>query len=477
MNQPSDASANRTVRLHPGNAWRFFSQGLPFALVLALVLGAATYPLAQRAARSYTATATLVLYANNGTDRSGVLTPSSLPPDGYRTALIEGDLLRRTVQTVNEEVEGLALTPEQVEVRVSEPNLPSLLRITVRHPDAQLAADAANALAAALMAWDQARALEPLNDRMGVVRERLAVLDSELSGDTTTLTEDQRAAFEVERRDLQAEAERMDAQLRTAIPVANLESFTAAVPPDRPSNPAPAFTTGASVMLALLIAYAGQLLRTGINPRADDAPDLPSRLAAPQLTFGVDRRTQAAEALRIRTLLQHAGHSWPPTVLVTGSHEATGTAAMVTALAKSFENAGHRPLVLDVRLFQPEAKRAKSTDWADVATRRLQARDPDRLATRVEQEIRTQRGEHDVIIVHAAPADQSSEALSLAPLATILIATFDARRTPVRHLDRLKDEFASVGLPVALWVDARTPRRARKRRQPKLPAQSPTQQA
>ena len=148
MNPAPDASTNRTVRLYPGNALRFFSQGLPFALALALVLGAATYPLAQRAARSYTATATLVLYANNGADRSGVLTPSSLPPDGYRTALIEGDLLRRTVQTVNEEVQGLALTPEQVEVRVSEPNLPSLLRITVRHPDAQLAADAANALAA-----------------------------------------------------------------------------------------------------------------------------------------------------------------------------------------------------------------------------------------------------------------------------------------------------------------------------------------
>jgi len=96
VNQPLDTSANRTVRLHPGNAWRFFSQGLPFALVLALVLGAATYPLAQRAVRSYTATATLVLYANSGGDRSGVLTPSSLPPDGYRTALIESDLRRRT---------------------------------------------------------------------------------------------------------------------------------------------------------------------------------------------------------------------------------------------------------------------------------------------------------------------------------------------------------------------------------------------
>lgn len=467
MNQTQDAAANRIVRLHPGNALRFLGQGLPFALALALVLGAATYPLAQRATRSYTATATLVLYANNGADRTGVLTPSSLPPDGYRTALIEGDLLRRTVQSVNDKKEDLAITPEQVEVRISEPNLPSLLRITVRHQDAELAADAANAVAAALMAWDQQRALEPINDRMGVVRERLAVLDAELNG-STALTEDQRAAFELEWNDLQAEAERMDAQLRTAIPVANLESFTAAVPPDRPSNPAPAFTTGASVVLALLIAYAGQLLRTGLNPRADDTPDLPIRLAAPQLTFGFDRNTQTADALRIRMLLQHTGTVWPPTVLVTGSHEATGAATVVAALAKSFDNAGYRPLILDARPFQADVKHIQPSDQYGVVTRQLQARDPDRLATRVEQEIRTQRGEHDVIIVHAGPADQTSDALSLAPLATILVATFDARRTPVRNLDRIRDEFATVGLPVALWVDARAPRGNRLRPRKKV---------
>jgi hypothetical protein len=466
-------SASPTVRLHAGNAARFFGHGLPFALVLALVLGAATYPLAQRVQRTYTSTATLVLYAKANVDRGGVLAPSSLPPDGYRTALLEGDLLRRTLQTVNQDAT-LELTLDQVDIRVSEPSLPSLLSITVRHREPGLAAEAANAVAAALMAWDQQRALEPLNDRMDVVRKRLAVLDAELAA-PEALSDDQRVAFENERLDLQAEAERMDAQLRTAIPVANLESFAAAVPPSQPSNPAPAFTTGASVVLALLLVYAGRLLRTGLNPRAEDAADLPVRLDAPQLAF-VSSHASGAQALRVRTLLQHLGQTWPPTLLVTGSHEAGGSHALVAALARSFENAGHRPLVLDVRPFQTDAKRRDSSDWAGVAVRRLQAADPDRLASRVEQELRVQRSEHDVIIVHAAPADQSSEAFSLAPLATLLIATYDGRRTPLRSLERIKNDFASVGLPVALWVDARTPKRSRRpSRQPAKPSPPATQ--
>lgn len=475
MSQDPPASTSPTVRLHAGNVVRFFGHGLPFALALALVLGAATYPLAQRAQRTFTATATLVLYAKANVDRGGVLAPSSLPPDGYRTALLEGDLLRRTVQTVNQDASTFELTLDQVEVRVSEPSLPSLLSITVRHRDPGLAAEAANAVAAALMAWDQQRALEPLNDRMNVVRKRLAVLDAELSA-PEALSGDQRAAYENERVDLQAEAERMNGQLRTAIPVANLESFAAAVPPLRPSNPAPAFTTGASVMLALLIVYAGRLLRTGLNPRAEDAPDLSVRLAAPQLAFG-SSHASGAQALRIRTLLQHLGETWPPTLLVTGSHESKGSAALVAALARSFANAGYRPLVLDVRSFQADAKNQEGSDSTGVAVRRLQATDPDRLASRVEQELRVQRSEHDVIIVHAAPADRSSEAFSLAPLATLLVATFDARRTPLRSLERIKTDFGSVGLPVALWVDARTPKRSRRTARPPVNPNPPATQA
>src|SRR5690606_17754599 len=144
-------------------------RGLPFALAVAIGAAALTYFLSERLTPEYEASATLLASRPNsnlqGSFGVSLVTAPVLDISAYQAAATSNPVLHDALGMLGID----SATPAElrdfedlVSVRVENAQQSSLLHISVRNADPQMAARAANALSNAMLLWDTRRATQNL---------------------------------------------------------------------------------------------------------------------------------------------------------------------------------------------------------------------------------------------------------------------------------------------------------------------------
>lgn len=227
----------------------FLLRGLPFAILLSVFAIAGVWYVTQQRPVSWTAVAHLLSTRPEFTPTvvPGVI-PGTLDPTLYRAAVSDGPVL----DAVRRDWAGPGELPDDhtllSNLRVLSDNQlrSSVVRVEYRANHALQAAAIANAVAQQLVAWDQERALRPLQDWRDRLQAELAVLTGQLATQPDLQVErDQRL------RDL--------AQLESTLPIPQLSLLSAAEPPAEPDGRGRLTAAAVTGVIAVLVAYLLQL--------------------------------------------------------------------------------------------------------------------------------------------------------------------------------------------------------------------------
>lgn len=154
-----------------------------------------------------------------------------------------------------------------VTVRVESAQQSSPLRLTVRDADPDLGARAANALGAALLKWDEARAKQNLQVVIDRLQSQVVSFDDEIAslvaqnaGDALTGQIDGLRSLRAD-RSMQLNAVRA----LSASAVGLLEVLEPAMPALSPSRPQPARNAALAFVLGIFLVYGLVLLRDSLD--------------------------------------------------------------------------------------------------------------------------------------------------------------------------------------------------------------------
>jgi len=431
-------------------------RGLVLALAVAVGAGALTYVLSSRTTPEYDATATLLASRPNsnlqGNFGVNLVTAPVIDVSAYQAAAkshpVLVDALRR-LGTVNPTSQAVADFAKSITVRVETASQSSLLRVSVRDADPGSAAAAANAVAAAMVSWDEGRATQNLQVIVDTLETQIGALDAEIalaqrSEATTPEVVDGLLSLRAERA-LQLNSARA---LRTSA-VGLLEVLEPAIPPAAPSSPRPARNAALAFVLGLFLVYGLVLLRDALDTRFRGGDDLVRTTSLPvigefpRLTSGVQHLPREATSYLRTNVLFATATDHPKVLLVTSAGPNEGKSSVALGLAESLARNDYRTLLIDGDLRKPLLhKRLGLTVTPELETHTLAAHlhDPRREP-------------------HPLQVDLGGSTLDLLP-------TFAAAEAPSELLSR---SFPTVLRRLGDQYDAiviDTPPRAARRRQP-----------
>lgn len=340
-------------------------RGLPFALAVAIGAAALTFVLSKNITPEYESTATLLASRPTtglqGSFGVSLVTAPVVDVSAYQAAATSYPVLRDALVRSGSD----AVTQADVQdfeklvtVRVENAQQSSLLRITTSNADPFMASDAANAIAEAMLAWDEQRATQNLQSVVETLEAQIASLDgeiaaaSEASGDPG-LVEGLRS-LRAERA-LQLNAARA---LRTSA-VGNLEVLEPALPADEPSSPRPTRNAALAFVLGLFLVYGLVLLRDALDTRFRDGDDLARTAELPILgefprVASGNRRLPREAASYLRTNVQFTtATDHPKVILVTSAGSEQGKTSVAVSLAESFARNDYRTLLIDADMRRP----------------------------------------------------------------------------------------------------------------------------
>ncbi len=342
-------------------------RGLLLALGVAVGAAALTYFLSSRTTPEYDATATLLASRPNsnlqGNFGVNLVTAPVIDISAYQAATKSHLVLANALQRMGEAnpsprtVDDFA---DQITVRVETASQSSLLRLTVRDTDPDTAADAANAVAAAMLAWDEGRATNNLQVIVDTLETQIAALDAEIA--LSQLAEP--AVPEVieglqslrAERALQLNSARA---LRTSA-VGLLEVLEPAIPPMSPSAPRPVRNAALAFVLGLFLVYGLVLLRDALDTRfrgGDDltrVTNLPVIGEFPRLQNGVIHLPREATSYLRTNVLFATATDHPKILLVTSAGPSEGKSSVSLGLAESLARNDYRTLLIDADMRKPQ---------------------------------------------------------------------------------------------------------------------------
>jgi len=404
-------------------------RGLPFALAVAVGAAALTLALSKRVTPEYEATATL-LASRPTTNLQGsfgvsLVTAPVVDISAYQAAATSYPVLRDALDRMgaaNVTPRDVSTFEELVTVRVENAQQSSLLRVTMRNADALQAADAANAIAGSMLAWDEQRATQNLQTVVETLEAQIASLDGEIAaaneGEPDAGMLEGLRSLRAERA-LQLNAARA---LRTSA-VGNLEVLEPALPADAPSSPRPTRNAALAFVLGIFLVYGLVLLRDALDTRFRDGDDL-ARTAElpvlgefPRLPTGT-RRLPREAASYLRTNVQFAtATDHPKVVLVTSAGSEQGKTSVAASLAESFARNDYRTLLVDADMRRPRVHMVFGLARQDGASLRDHLERPD--AALPPQRVTLDGATLDVI-ASFEPAPSPTELLSQSFAGTLL---------------------------------------------------------
>lgn len=374
---------------------RFLRRGALFAVSLTVVTLATTYVFTRHIVPVYRASAALVAsLPGSGYGSLGLLTPAPVDPGVYQTVLREGDIVPRMLTALRGRAPSAAEVrafERTVHVSVQKLDLSSVITISVEATNPAFAASAANALAGDLVTWDRDRAEQAVAGSIGALEQAIAAIDAELAGNGTgNATGNATAPSAARRQALTRLRQERVQQLTNAraigessVAVGLLQPLGAATVPRIPTGPGLAFRLTAAALLALVIAYGLALLRSALDPRLRSRADLLALTGTALLAEFPIQTGRSGSLLReaadlLRSSLPPAAHTpGPVTLLVSSPRAGREQAGVAARLAESLALAGHRTLLVDADLRQPNQRLGAPASGGDTVPLETQLESPD----------------------------------------------------------------------------------------------------
>ncbi len=326
---------------------------------LAAVVGAAlVFALSTRMDPTYQATAVVLA---SSTDQSLARFDVALasPPTIDLAAYASVALSRTIFEGARALLDDPGLLDEvRVNVRSEIMNVSSLLRIDVRGEDPVAAATVANAMARALLEWDQQRSRDNLERIMLALEEQISALTEQILilQVTPGVAADQ---LEGQVR-LRAERQQQLASVRAlgASVVGMLDIVEPAVAPGAPLIPQPTLYAVIAFLALFLIVTGSLMLAYLLDNRPRTSADVSRIIGLPVLAeFGPLKRGTAVDGralgyLRANLDPELAGTE-PVVVLVTSATPVAGKGRLAHDLAASFVDDEHATLFVDADFVEP----------------------------------------------------------------------------------------------------------------------------
>lgn len=362
-------------------------RGLVFALAVAVGAAGLTYFLSSRTTPEYDATATVLASRPNATLQGNfgvnLVTAPLIDVSAYQAAARSHTVLTGALnllgvpspspQTVND-------FGKLVTVRVETASQSSLLRLTFRDADPVAAAAGANAVARALLDWEDGRATQNLQVIVDTLESQIEALDSEIAQvqQGIVVGSDSVEGLLSLRADraLQLNSARA---LRTSA-VGLLEVLEPAIPPTTASSPRPLRNAALAFVLGIFLVYGLVLLRDALDTRFRNGEDvvrtteLPVLSEFPRLGSGVVHLPREATSYLRTNVLFSTASDHPKVLQVTSAGPNEGKSSVALGLAESLARNDYRTLLIDADLRRPLLyQRLDLTPSVDLEERTLAA--------------------------------------------------------------------------------------------------------
>ena len=349
----------------------------------------------------------------------------------------------------------------RVNVRSDIMNISSLLRIDVRGEDPAVSASVANAMARALLDWDQQRSSDnlqriivALEEQIGALTEQILILQV-----TPGVAADQ---LEGQVR-LRAERQQQLASVRalSASVVGMLDIVEPAVAPDAPLIPQPTLYAVIAFLALFLIVTGVRVLTHLLDDRPRTSADVSRIIGLPVLAeFGPIKRRAAVDAralgyLRANLDPELAGTE-PVVVLMTSATPVAGKGRLAHDLASSFVDDDHAALFVDADFAAPSLMDLYDLDEASgpLLEEHLASTSPEGFEVALQTDdgltllpnagadaaatsrllrrgwlraVERWKQTYDVIVVDSPPLLSAPDALSLMPTVTGVLLVVDLR--------------------------------------------------
>ncbi len=454
------------INITMGDLFRFLRRGFLLALLLAVAGAAAAYYLSSQRPPVYQANATVLAPKGDIDVGSFGIPRVTAPPisvSGYRLAATSDTVLRDALIIAGtEEVSqsDVANLRDRMNVTVDDTRESSSVTTVVNGGSAEGVANQANALARALINWDENRATEFLADSVSALDQQIANLDARIS----ELEASGAPASEIERlnaRRTNAQENVTDAESLIGTAASRLSVVQAASIPVNPIAPRPVLFAVFAAAFGFLLGYALLLVRNMLDTRLRSASDLETATGLPilgefpKLPKKARRLPREASGYLRTNLLFATSEADTKVILVTSPQTGEGKSSVALSLAESFTRADYRTLLVDADLRRPVIAKEYNLDdkrhmplrahlenphdayeAAHVSvnlTQRLDiiptfraAPSPTELLSLGFQDcLESWRKDYDVIVIDSAPILDVADTLTIAPLCTgtVLVAS------------------------------------------------------
>ena len=500
--RPAHSHSQTTHTLGMRDVGHFLSRGALFAIALAAVAAAAAYMLTRGSAPVYQATVSLVATQPGQNYNSlGLMAPSPVDPGVYQTALTQSSIPRETLQQIQGKAPTTAAVrrfENQIHVAVHKQNVSSTVDISVDSTNPQFASGAANTLAANLVAWDQNRARQSVQDTINSLQQSIARIDRQLNGAGSGAAggSDRQSLLRL-RSQRQKQLANAQATAQSSVAIGLIQPVSSATPPTTPIGPSMTFKLVVAGLLGLLVGYGFAFFRFVLDPRVRGRDDVVELTDLPVLaefpTRGRGNGHISSEAANfLRSNLMQVAHGEPPHVIAVSSPRTNREKASVAvSLAQSLARAQYRVLLVDADLRRPST--TYGLDVSEVESPPLEvylenptqqhapvriavggrrafdfipsftsAQFPVELLNRGFRRLLDMwRERYEYIVVDCPPVIPVADTLSIAPACTGLVLctslTESTRRDTIDSLERLEQ----IDVPVlgSVLTNARVPRR------------------
>lgn len=474
------------VSVAVGEAMRLLRRGLSLGLVLAVASGSAAYLWSSRQDPVYEAEATVLASSSTADFRSFGVSPFVAPAidvSAYQVASRSDAVAQAALELLGQPDASPAAIRSDYSVSARSDGQSSLLTVTGRSATPERAADVANAVAAALVAWDVERATRSVGQVVTALEQQIGALTEQIRalqalGDPARQSEiDGLISLRAQQQQSLAVARAMGVSA-----IGRLEVIQQAVPNPSPVAPRPLVSALLAALAGFVVAYGIVILRSLLNTRISDVSEAEAvsgvpilaefqRLPKPTRRFP----REASSYLRTGVLFATADAA-PRVILVTSGRSAEGKSAVALNLAESFARNDYRTLLVDADLRQPVLfqeyglRRGQASELLDFL------RDPDgphmvarvplggrqRLDVVPSFQVSTQAAEilgrsfsacvnrwgqdYDVIVVDSPPVLAVADALTIAPSCTGTVLAVSMRKADRRPLRATLDLLERMGV-------------------------------
>ncbi|MGL4609773.1 MAG: AAA family ATPase [Trueperaceae bacterium] len=473
---------------------RFIRRGLIPALLSALVVGGLAFFISRQLPKEYQGRASLLLAQNNPEFSSLGVPTASVPvldSSAYRKAALSSPVIQETMTTLRipeteQTSEAIEAFRKTITIHLEPAEDSSILDILVTGRSALEAANRTNALADAVVNWEQRRASDTLLRAISSIEQQIQVQTEQISTMQISGANEDLIRGRINLRAQQQDQLAMAETLRDSVRglVTTLEP---ALEPVNPIAPRPVLNTAIATILSIALAYGLLHLRNTLDTRLSSSEDIARQSGLPVLanfarlpTQGYQLPNEGVSYLRTN-LLYGTPASTSQTILVTSARKGEGKSSVAISLAENFARNNYHTLLVDADLRNPEVAKAYSMkaerlDHTSLETwlrNPLTAREVVRmpvddqhhlyiipsfafssqaaglLSVSFHDCLESWRKEYDVIVIDSAAVLEVADTLGMAPLATSTLMVVNQQKTSSPDLRNAVAVLKRIGVRLA----------------------------